>query len=239
MSRGSCSCLLVDDRQANRAAEKNTPFPTQRHKFAYHRVRQSSLEMIIVPLIFLCLVRAGSGHKSPEDFRVRGLANIEPAFGSFEGDMFSGLISARKKSDAELFFWLFTNDDSDSLVIWFNGGPGCSSIDAGLLFEMGPVTTPLHPAGFDNSQNGNHAPLTFNKYAWANVTNVMYIEQPVGVGYSHGSPQPQNEDEVAADFYHFLQNFFEIFPKMRKHRLFLVGESYAGMCWARLVIMTH
>ncbi len=179
--------------------------------------------------VLFWMARMGTGQKSPEDFRVHGLADIEPAFASVDGNMFSGLISARENSDAELFFWLITNDSSDSLVIWFNGGPGCSSIDAGFFFEMGPVTTPLHPAGYDNLDRGNEAPLKFNKYTWANVSNIMYIEQPVGVGYTHGSPKPQDEDEVAADFYRFLQNFFDIFPKMRKQRLFLVGESYAGM----------
>ena len=187
--------------------------------------------MITLPFLFLLwmmiLPTGSSGRKTPEDYRVQGLADMEPAFHSVEGDMYAGLIAARH--DAELFFWLIANNDSDSLVLWFNGGPGCSSIDAGFLFEMGPVTTPLHPAGYDNLQKGNQAPLRFNPYSWAKVSNIMYLEQPVGVGYSHGSPPPQNEDEVAADFYRFLLHFYEIFPHMREKRLYLVGESYAGM----------
>lgn len=57
----------------------------------------------------------------------------------------------------------------------------------------------------------------------------MFVEQPVGVGYSYGGTPPQNETDVSRDFYGFLQNFFTVFPGMRQKRLFLVGESYAGM----------
>jgi hypothetical protein len=105
-------------------------------------------------------------------------------------------------------------------------GPGCSSFHAGMFLEMGPVTTPLQPAG--SFGQPADAPHGFNAYAWSNVTTLMYVEQPVGTGFSYGGAAPDDEEGVSRDFYNFLQNFYTIFPEHRQKRLYLVGESYAG-----------
>jgi carboxypeptidase C (cathepsin A) len=70
--------------------------------------------------------------------------------------------------------------------------------------------------------------LKYNKYAWTNTTAMLYIEQPVGTGFSTG-PEPLNETEVAADMYAFLQNFYAVFSNYASHQLYIFGESYAGM----------
>jgi len=105
-------------------------------------------------------------------------------------------------------------------------GPGCSSFHAGMLLEMGPATVPLQPAG--SFGQPALAPHEFNAYAWSNVTTLMYVEQPVGTGFSYGAEAPQDEEGVSQDFYNFLQNFYKIFPEHSQKRLYLVGESYAG-----------
>lgn len=58
------------------------------------------------------------------------------------GESYAGLlpISQAEDEDRQLYFWFFpsTNPDAgEELVIWFNGGPGCSSL-SGLLTENGP-----------------------------------------------------------------------------------------------------
>lgn len=93
------------------------------------------------------------------------------------------------------------------------------------------MTTPSRPAGYYGGPNEIHAPLQENPYSWVKVSDVMYVEQPINVGFSYGPKEhePQTETDVARDFYGFLQNFLDVFPAMRTKRLFLVGESYAGM----------
>lgn len=174
--------------------------------------------------------------KEAETFLVKGLEKMEPAFASFKGDMYAGLLpTSTSWGDAEregekgaLFFWLFEPTSpavDDSLVVWLNGGPGCSSF-VGLLFENGPVTVPLMAAGSPFSADS--PPLIPNQFSWTKSTRILYVEQPVGTGFSYG-PEPQDETDVSRDFYYFLQNLYEVFPDLRPKELFIFGESYAGM----------
>jgi carboxypeptidase C (cathepsin A) len=61
---------------------------------------------------------------------------------------------------------------NDPLIVWFNGGPGCSSM-LGWAQEHGPYSM---DAGTDFWR--------LNEYSWNNEANVIYIESPGGVGYS-------------------------------------------------------
>lgn len=54
---------------------------------------------------------------------------------------------------------------------------------------------------------------------------MLYIEQPVGTGYSQGIPNIRNEDDLAAQFVGFLQQFLEVFPELKGKQTYLSGES--------------
>lgn len=177
-----------------------------------------------------------------DNYIVKGLELIEPAYESFHGTMYAGLIptipfETTKKMedyDGKLMFWLFEPDKpvyDDTVIVWMNGGPGCSSL-GGCLFEHCPVTIPLHPSGY-YSKVPDLKILQPNPYAWTNITRMLYVEQPVGTGFSqigkHGS-FPNDETDVAEDFYYFMQNLYSILdPSWRTKRLYFFGESYAGM----------
>ena len=69
--------------------------------------------------------------KVKRDFAVTGLEELEPSFESFQGEMFAGVLPiahpAAQDEEGEYMFWLFQPASPavhDSLVIWFNGGPG-------------------------------------------------------------------------------------------------------------------
>lgn len=188
--------------------------------------------LLLRSLLVLSLCCLADSKITSHEFLVEGLAEIDPVFDTFDGEMHAGLVSITPditEDEGKLMFWLFEPTRplvDDSLVIWFNGGPGCSSFHAGLFLEMGPVTTPLQPAG--SFGQSSREPRVFNEYAWTNVTAVMYVEQPVGTGFSYGAEPPTDEEGVSTDFYHFMLNFYEIFPQHASKRLYLVGESYAG-----------
>lgn len=94
--------------------------------------------------------------------------------------------------------------------------PGCSSLE-GLLQENGPFLW----------QDGTYAPIE-NPYGWNRLTNVIYVDQPVGTGFSQGTPTAQNEVDVANQFMEFWKNFVDTFD-LTGYKVYVVGESYAGM----------
>ncbi|KAF1951294.1 alpha/beta-hydrolase [Byssothecium circinans] len=84
-------------------------------------------------------------------------------------------------------------------TIRLNGGPGCSSL-SGLLTENGPFTW----------EAGTQAPVQ-NPYSWTNLTNMIWIEQPIGVGFTQGTPNITDEVELATEFRGFWKNFISTF----------------------------
>jgi hypothetical protein len=83
-----------------------------------------------------------------------------------------------------------------------NGGPGCSSLD-GFLEENGPISW----------QPGTSGPVA-NPNAWTTVSDVVYIEQPVGTGFTKGTPNITNESQLAQQFYGFIEQFYSVFPEL-------------------------
>lgn len=101
------------------------------------------------------------------------------------------------------------------ITIWLNGGPGCSSLD-GLLQENGPFLW----------QSGQYEPVR-NPYSWTNLTNLVYIDQPAGTGFSPGPSTVKNEIDVSNQFNDFWRRFIKTFS-MQGYKVYITGESYAG-----------
>ncbi|CDI97893.1 lysosomal protective protein [Echinococcus multilocularis] len=104
------------------------------------------------------------------------------------------------------------------LVLWLNGGPGCSSL-MGMFTENGPLFI----------RRGNQ--LVSNKYSWNKYANIVYIEAPAGVGFSFSRDgNVTTDDDLVADNNYFaLTNFFEKFPEFKGRDFYIIGESYGGV----------
>ncbi|KAL1007305.1 hypothetical protein UPYG_G00084750 [Umbra pygmaea] len=121
-----------------------------------------------------------------------------------------------------LHYWFVTsqrNPAKDPVVLWLNGGPGCSSLD-GFLSENGPFHV-----------NDDGATLYENTFSWNKIANVLYLESPAGVGYSYSDDKNYrtDDDEVADNNYLALQSFFKKFPNFTRNEFFIIGESYGGI----------
>ncbi|EWM30038.1 serine protease family [Nannochloropsis gaditana] len=134
----------------------------------------------------------------------------------------AGYFKISGSKDKNYFYWFFESratPETDPLIIWLTGGPGCSSILA-LLYENGPCTVN------DDGKN-----TTLNPYSWTKHANMLWIDQPAGVGFSYDGPGDKvtdTEDEVAEDLYHFLQSFLTANPQYIKNEFYVFGESYGG-----------
>ncbi|KAL7078587.1 hypothetical protein ACQ4LE_002510 [Meloidogyne hapla] len=133
---------------------------------------------------------------------------------------YSGFLKA--SSSHFLHYWFVTsqgNPVKDPLVFWFNGGPGCSSLD-GLLSELGPYI--VEPDGRTLSRNPN----SWNKYA-----SIVFIEAPAGVGYSYSSDgnTTTNDDQTSLENYEAIKQFFARHNSFRNHSVYITGESYGGV----------
>ncbi|KAK6019217.1 serine carboxypeptidase, partial [Ostertagia ostertagi] len=139
-------------------------------------------------------------------------------------------------SDTHLLHYWFVESQNDPtndpLIFWFNGGPGCSSLD-GLLNEMGPYV-----ANFDGRS------LRSNPYSWNKMASVVYIESPAGVGYSYSTDGniTTNDDQTSLENYVAVKQFFTVaedFPSIPTPRHFHHGRvlrwSYVPTLTARIV----
>lgn len=105
----------------------------------------------------------------------------------------------------------------DEITLWLNGGPGCSSLD-GFLHEQGPVIW----------QAGTYRPVP-NTWTWANLSNIVFVDQPVGTGYSQtAKSNATSEVDVVEQFLPFWKNFIDLFD-LQGRSMYITGESYAGM----------
>jgi len=137
------------------------------------------------------------------------------------GPSWSGLmpISADPNETRKLFFWFWPASNAanaDSLTFWTNGGPGCSSLE-GFLQENGPI-----------SWSWGQAEPTPNPFSWTKLSHMIWVEQPVGTGFSQGTPNITNDFQLADQVYGFFQQFLEVFSELKGLDLWLSGESYAG-----------
>lgn len=151
---------------------------------------------------------------------VNGTAGAIPEVEFDIGESYAGLmpISDKANETDQFYFWFFpsANEDAgDEITIWLNGGPGCSSLE-GFLQENGPISW----------QYGTPKPV-YNPWNWANLTNIVWVEQPIGTGFTQGEPTANSQEEVSKQFAGFWKNFVDTFD-LCDRKVYIAGESYAG-----------
>ncbi|CAL5087964.1 unnamed protein product [Urochloa decumbens] len=139
-------------------------------------------------------------------------------------DQYGGYITVDEKNGRALFYYFVESPQDAStkpLLLWLNGGPGCSSLGYGAMQELGPFRV-----------NSDNKTLSRNKNAWNNVANVIFLESPAGVGFSYSNTTSDydlsGDQKTADDAYLFLINWLERFPEYKSRPFYISGESFAG-----------
>ena len=153
---------------------------------------------------------------------------VEDLFdGLYDKEIYSGYL----KTDVEghELFYTFTPSQSDPekdpVLLWLNGGPGCSSL-IGFISEVGPVI-------YSNSEHK----FILNEYAWNKNASVIFIESPAGVGFTRIVDNETYYDDTiqAVSLNIALQYFFSAFEEYQANDFYIAGESYAGTYIPHLV----
>ena len=124
-------------------------------------------------------------------------------------NQFSGYINL-PGTEKQIHYWFVESEvlsvqegeNTAPVVFWTNGGPGCSGL-IGFLTEQGP---------FRPDANGN---VNANPYAWNKVANMVFLEQPVGVGFSYSNNDDDykiGDDQAAKDNLATIRGFLSRFP---------------------------
>jgi carboxypeptidase D len=129
--------------------------------------------------------------------------------------MYSGNLPIDENNPSRQLFLVFQTsigEKADEVTIWLNGGPGCSSLE-GFFQENGRFLW----------QPGLISPIE-NQYSWVNEINMLWVEFPIELGFTLGSPTANSEEEISLDFIKFYKNFQILFGT-RNFKTYLTGES--------------
>ncbi|RLV92509.1 Pheromone-processing carboxypeptidase KEX1 [Spathaspora sp. JA1] len=149
--------------------------------------------------------------------------------------MFAGQLPLYPENNTNYFFWKFSDNKRTEInhnrtIFWFNGGPGCSSMD-GALLEAGPFRI-----------NKNEK-VVYNEGSWHHAGDVVFVDQPPGTGFSTADRGHYLHElyQVRDYFLEFMKKFFEMFPDEAQNEIYLAGESYAGQYIPYIAdgILTH
>ncbi|XP_061355615.1 serine carboxypeptidase-like 50 [Gastrolobium bilobum] len=135
-----------------------------------------------------------------------------------------GYLPVSPTSSSSIFYTFYEAHNSTSplsqtpLLIWLQGGPGCSSM-IGNFYELGPwrVTKSLT--------------LEPNPGAWNRIFGLLFLDSPIGTGFSVAStPEeiPTDQNAVAKHLFAAITRFVQLDPVFKHRPIYITGESYAG-----------
>ncbi|KFK25893.1 hypothetical protein AALP_AA8G176200 [Arabis alpina] len=179
------------------------------------------LQLLLLLLISLTQCHADSDFGS--------IVKFLPGFeGPLPFELETGYIGVGEEEEVQLFYYFIKserNPEEDPLLIWISGGPGCSSLN-GFLFENGPVT--FKTEGY----KGGRPTLVSTTYSWTKVASIIFLDQPVGVGFSYTTTQlldsPTDTGE-AKQMDEFLRKWLSKHIKYISNPFYVCGNSYSGM----------
>jgi len=121
---------------------------------------------------------------------------------------------------AHMFYWLYQSYHPDGyltrpLVLWLQGGPGASSCGYGNFEIIGPLDLDLQE----------------RNTTWVKEVNVLFVDNPVGSGYSYvdyNEALTTDVQQITDDLTTVLKTFMDSFPQFRTIPIYVFGQSYGG-----------
>lgn len=124
------------------------------------------------------------------------------------------------RTNVHMFYWLYYTYHPDGYanrpwILWLQGGPGASSCGYGNFEIIGPLDLDLLP----------------RNTTWVKQASVLFVDNPVGAGYSYvDDPSAYTRDvaEITSDLVVVLRGVLERAPEFATRPLYVFGQSYGG-----------
>ncbi|KAG0487626.1 hypothetical protein HPP92_009721 [Vanilla planifolia] len=200
--------------------------PFSKLNISFHCSSSRMASPTILTLVTLLLLNTASFIFAAQE---GALISHLPGFnGNFPSKHYAGYVTVDESHGRHLFYYFVESEGNpakDPLVLWLNGGPGCSSFD-GFVYEHGPFN--FKPG----KEVGNLPELQLNPFSWSKVSNIIYLDSPAGVGMSFSVNEADystGDIKTASDSHKFLLKWFELYPEFIENPFYITGESYAGV----------
>ncbi|XP_074575047.1 serine carboxypeptidase-like 18 [Curcuma longa] len=181
--------------------------------------KMMAIAPLLFPLIFLCFF--SSALSASVITRLPGFRGPLPFY------LETGYVEVDRENGGELFYYFIESESKpaeDPLFLWLTGGPRCSAF-SGLVFEIGPLN-------FVTAEyNGSLPSLVYNPYSWTKVANVIFVDSPLGSGFSYArKDEGYDADDTSwsEQAYKFLIQWLVEHPQFISNPLYITGDSYAG-----------
>ncbi|XP_031283721.1 serine carboxypeptidase-like 7 [Pistacia vera] len=147
----------------------------------------------------------------------------------FSGDLpFTLETGYTSVGDVEFFYYFVEsekNPAADPLLLYLNGGPGCSGLN-GFLFQIGPLK-------FDRKNYTSGLPtLLYEPNSWAKATNILFLDAPIGAGFSYATTLDAwntTDTKHAQQVTTFLRNWLSNHTSFTANPVYIGTDSYAGI----------
>ncbi|KAL1915359.1 uncharacterized protein VTP21DRAFT_6817 [Calcarisporiella thermophila] len=182
---------------------------------------RASFCLSAILLTLACGASAAPESKTQKDYLVSDLPYVSD---DIHLHNFAGLINLDETTDANMFFWLWPRREQvarEKLIIFLNGGPGCSSVE-NIFLENGPIRI---------NQTSSESSIYKNDASWNTYASVLYVDQPLGTGYSYTASNglDRSLDQVAEHFMAFFDKFLDTFDSYKQADIYLVGRGFSGV----------
>eukprot|EP00262_Sarcandra_glabra_P000945 TRINITY_DN10978_c0_g1_i1.p1 TRINITY_DN10978_c0_g1~~TRINITY_DN10978_c0_g1_i1.p1 ORF type:complete len:502 (-),score=84.66 TRINITY_DN10978_c0_g1_i1:72-1577(-) len=184
-----------------------------------------NIRALVFMFLSISLLNSPTSDAAPES----ALITHVPGFtGTLPSKHYAGYVNIDESDGKNLYYYFVVSEgkpSEDPVVLWLNGGPGCSSFD-GFVYEHGPFN-------FQAGSGAKSLPqLHLNPYSWSKVSSVLYLDSPAGVGLSYADNQDAyntGDFKTASDTHTFLLKWFKQYPEFLTNPFYISGESYAGV----------
>ncbi|XP_071739574.1 serine carboxypeptidase-like 13 [Rutidosis leptorrhynchoides] len=186
---------------------------------------KNKMQMHFIILVFI-LQSHISYSKSP-------VKNLPGVSGELPFTLETGYVGVGKDEEVQLFYYFVESERSpknDPLLLYLTGGPGTSGI-LPFLYQIGPLSFRY------TNDSRSDVKLEPNPYSWTKMSNVIFIDLPVGTGFSYAKTRESSissDSLVVTHAYDFVRKWLMDHPTFLRNPLYVTGISYMGLIIPRV-----